>query len=297
VVCQGATRALRGAGKRRCLLRRLRPELRRPGSSFECNICLETPNDPVVTLCGHLFCWACLYRWLRGHAHTNECPVCKAGVEEDKVVPLYGRGKASCDPRQRPVPGAEVPNRPTGRRPEATRHARADSGFGFFPSVGVGGPFASAQIGGFTVSAGFGLFPALFGGWNFAAAPGVGLHHPGAPPRIRTWRPCGSRGCSGTWQPRNRTLSFPDSSSPSASASCWPSPSPDRAHSPADTSFAFSQQKGSCQPAWTSPCTASEGLGKARLSAPAEESVCRLSLAKTGWSRLSWTGIEEAPSS
>ncbi|CAH8279553.1 unnamed protein product [Arabidopsis lyrata] len=24
---------------------------------FDCNICLETAHDPVVTLCGHLYCW------------------------------------------------------------------------------------------------------------------------------------------------------------------------------------------------------------------------------------------------
>ena len=31
-------------------------------SQFTCNICLEQPTDPVITLCGHLFCWSCLYR-------------------------------------------------------------------------------------------------------------------------------------------------------------------------------------------------------------------------------------------
>ena len=31
-------------------------------SAFECNICLELAQDPVVTLCGHLYCWPCLYR-------------------------------------------------------------------------------------------------------------------------------------------------------------------------------------------------------------------------------------------
>ena len=33
------------------------------GSSgmFECNICLEAPKDPVVSMCGHLFWyWFCL---------------------------------------------------------------------------------------------------------------------------------------------------------------------------------------------------------------------------------------------
>jgi len=29
---------------------------------FECNICLETASEPVITLCGHLFCWPCIYQ-------------------------------------------------------------------------------------------------------------------------------------------------------------------------------------------------------------------------------------------
>ncbi|KAL7488083.1 hypothetical protein ACHAW6_013676 [Cyclotella cf. meneghiniana] len=32
---------------------------------FICSICLETvSNEPVVTRCGHLYCWRCLYQWL-----------------------------------------------------------------------------------------------------------------------------------------------------------------------------------------------------------------------------------------
>lgn len=32
---------------------------------FLCSICLETVSDePVVTRCGHLYCWTCLYQWL-----------------------------------------------------------------------------------------------------------------------------------------------------------------------------------------------------------------------------------------
>eukprot|EP00956_Cyclotella_meneghiniana_P019897 scaffold34567_cov66-Cyclotella_meneghiniana.AAC.3 len=32
---------------------------------FLCSICLETVSDePVVTRCGHLYCWTCLYPWL-----------------------------------------------------------------------------------------------------------------------------------------------------------------------------------------------------------------------------------------
>ena len=29
-------------------------------SRFECNICLHQAEQPVVTPCGHLFCWPCL---------------------------------------------------------------------------------------------------------------------------------------------------------------------------------------------------------------------------------------------
>ncbi|KOO33551.1 ring finger protein 5 [Chrysochromulina tobinii] len=29
---------------------------------FECNICLETACNPVITQCGHLYCWPCLYK-------------------------------------------------------------------------------------------------------------------------------------------------------------------------------------------------------------------------------------------
>ena len=29
---------------------------------FACNICLELAQDPVVTQCGHLYCWPCIYK-------------------------------------------------------------------------------------------------------------------------------------------------------------------------------------------------------------------------------------------
>ncbi|KAJ3680343.1 hypothetical protein LUZ60_016621 [Juncus effusus] len=61
---------------------------------FDCNICLDFATEPVVTLCGHLYCWPCIYKWLRHTSvHSGQCPVCKASLAQDSLVPLYGRGQ------------------------------------------------------------------------------------------------------------------------------------------------------------------------------------------------------------
>lgn len=31
-------------------------------TGFECNICFDIPIEPVVSMCGHLYCWSCMYR-------------------------------------------------------------------------------------------------------------------------------------------------------------------------------------------------------------------------------------------
>ncbi|KAL3848858.1 hypothetical protein ACJIZ3_010740 [Penstemon smallii] len=52
----------------------------------ECNICLDLVEDPMVTLCGHLYCWPCIYRWINFWDHQQpQCPVCKA---EDKAASI-----------------------------------------------------------------------------------------------------------------------------------------------------------------------------------------------------------------
>lgn len=66
--------------------------------SFECNICLDSANEPVVTFCGHLYCWPCIYKWLHVKSSAIEedqqpnCPVCKAKISAGSLIPLYGRG-------------------------------------------------------------------------------------------------------------------------------------------------------------------------------------------------------------
>ena len=89
---------------------------------FSCSICTEAVMEPVVTHCGHLYCWSCLYRWLE-HGMTvqerNElfgnssstsawhnqnpyydpskrvCPVCRAPCSVKRVIPIYVRTDAT----------------------------------------------------------------------------------------------------------------------------------------------------------------------------------------------------------
>lgn len=95
-------------------------------SNFECNICLEMAREPVVTSCGHLFCWVCLYRWLHVHSIAKECPVCKGEVTETNITPIYGRGKGDADSAAENESkigeeGEKIPPRPRAHRIEGLR--------------------------------------------------------------------------------------------------------------------------------------------------------------------------------
>ncbi|KAM7279065.1 hypothetical protein ACFE04_006199 [Oxalis oulophora] len=91
----------------------------------------------------------------------------KAIGPEDKLVPLYGRGKSSTDPRSKSIPGISIPNRPAGQRPQTAPPPEPNhfpqQGFNFMGGFGGFSPMTSARFGNFTFSAGFGgLFPSLF---------------------------------------------------------------------------------------------------------------------------------------
>ncbi|VVB11276.1 unnamed protein product [Arabis nemorensis] len=97
-----------------------KPTLVDSGGDFDCNICLDQVRDPVVTLCGHLFCWPCIYKWTYSSNNSRrpidqydnkespKCPVCKSDVSDATLVPIYGRGQKT------PRSGSIVPNRPSG---------------------------------------------------------------------------------------------------------------------------------------------------------------------------------------
>ena len=86
---------------------------------FDCNICLESAHDPVVTLCGHLYCWPCIYKWLRVQSSSVEpdqqptCPVCKAEISHTSLVPLYGHGTSNSESETKKLEmGLGIPHRP-----------------------------------------------------------------------------------------------------------------------------------------------------------------------------------------
>ena len=130
-------------------------------SPFECNVCLDMPKDPIVTYCGHIFCWSCLAMWMASSngmlwmsrnrpiillilliANAQYCPVCKSGIDKSRCIPVYARGNENQnDPRN------SIPPRPGPQRTD---------------------PPPRRQTGGFQFQAGFGIFPGAFFTFNNA---------------------------------------------------------------------------------------------------------------------------------
>lgn len=73
---------------------------------WKCPICLEGLQQPVVTRCGHVFCWPCIHEWLR---RSQTCPVCHGQLEERHLIPIYGQGD-DADLSSPPPPKPEYRN-------------------------------------------------------------------------------------------------------------------------------------------------------------------------------------------
>jgi len=122
---------------------------------FACHICLDTASEPIVTVCGHLFCWSCISQWL-DMPGGNACPVCKAGLKKENMVPIYGKGGDNVDPRERPA-------RPNAQRPERENNYNGFHHFNDGFSFSFGPAVFSTVLG----MQGFGT------GFNFHAGGGV----------------------------------------------------------------------------------------------------------------------------
>ncbi|KAE8285092.1 E3 ubiquitin-protein ligase RNF185 [Larimichthys crocea] len=127
-------------------------------STFECNICLDTAKDAVISLCGHLFCG-----WRPDP--TDKCVQCvKLASAETRLSPYTDGEHRSTRPQRKNPP------RPQGQRPEPENRG-GFQGFGF----GDGGFQMSFGIGAFP----FGIFATAFNindGRPPPAAPGTPQH-------------------------------------------------------------------------------------------------------------------------
>lgn len=101
------------------------------GSFYDCNICLEVAREPVLTCCGHLFCWSCFYQVSDVDSTSKECPVCKGEVLDSTVIPIYGNGESE---RVRETEsGLMIPPRPKAHRVESVRQQRVTQGLSHVP--------------------------------------------------------------------------------------------------------------------------------------------------------------------
>ncbi|KAL0346405.1 UNVERIFIED_CONTAM: E3 ubiquitin-protein ligase RMA1H1 [Sesamum calycinum] len=101
------------------------------GSFYDCNICLEEATEPILTCCGHLFCWSCFYQVPEVDSTSKECPVCKGEVSDSTVIPIYGNGGSNgvCETET----GLKIPPRPKARRVESVRQQRLTQGLSHVP--------------------------------------------------------------------------------------------------------------------------------------------------------------------
>lgn len=70
---------------------------------YMCNICYLPPKDPVLTHCGHLFCWRCIYIWSQSIGGCKFCPTCRSRMSIDEVISVLAaeseKEDAKCPPR------------------------------------------------------------------------------------------------------------------------------------------------------------------------------------------------------
>ncbi|GKV27530.1 hypothetical protein SLEP1_g36696 [Rubroshorea leprosula] len=92
------------------------------GGFFDCNICLDMAIDPILTCCGHLFCWACYYQLSYAHSDVKECPACEGEVTDTSIIPIYGNGGNNNTCKSKSKESAlVVPPRPPAHRTEGIR--------------------------------------------------------------------------------------------------------------------------------------------------------------------------------
>ena len=112
------------------------------GNNFECTICLETAKEPVLTKCGHMYCWPCIYNWLDSKGGKAKCPNCKNLITKDDLRPVYSNDENKDNTNR----FKNIPKRPKAERNPNSDNDNTGNGFsnfsfnfgGFFPFMGMG---------------------------------------------------------------------------------------------------------------------------------------------------------------
>ena len=112
------------------------------GNNFECTICLETAKEPVLTKCGHMYCWPCIYNWLDSKGGKAKCPNCKNLITKDDLIPVYSNDENKDNTNR----SKNIPKRPKAERNPNSDNDNTGNGFsnfsfnfgGFFPFMGMG---------------------------------------------------------------------------------------------------------------------------------------------------------------
>ncbi|KAJ0229890.1 Helicase-like transcription factor CHR28 [Hirschfeldia incana] len=69
--------------------------LNRLASSPICRACNDPPEVPVITFCGHIFCYQCVSEYITGD--ENSCPVCREQLSRDVVFSQSTLGSCNAD--------------------------------------------------------------------------------------------------------------------------------------------------------------------------------------------------------
>lgn len=101
------------------------------GNFFDCNLCFYMAREPILTCCGHLFCWACFFKLPYADSTSKECPVCHGEVTDSNVIPIYGNGDSI---RESKIDSCmKIPPRPKAQRVESIRQQRITRGVSHIP--------------------------------------------------------------------------------------------------------------------------------------------------------------------
>ncbi|CAN4099408.1 unnamed protein product [Withania somnifera] len=88
-------------------------------------------KEPILTCCGHLYCWPCLYQLPYVDSTTKECPVCKGEVADGNVSRIYGNGDSESITELKS--DLKIPPWPKARRVESVRQQRVTQGLSHIP--------------------------------------------------------------------------------------------------------------------------------------------------------------------